>query len=386
MLRTKKIKIVISEQGKASLEFMQSKCRGLYNWWIGKLKNGEPWRLFGAKRTLQASKAYDTELKDVYGKLLAAVYFRIDKAMQAFFARVKAGKKGFPRFKARHDFFTLLYPAMYIKVVGRQIILPTGGRGRNKSLPNVAARLTEAPPENFREVAVKRDARGNYYCCFGYEVSPTAPAKTGLLAIDLGIKTLACCVNDRRRFYHVGGFKGYQWFNRQLDNLRSRRDRCQKKSRRYLRLSQIYQRISEQKRNKLKDSLHKASHLIAHKLAESAVVIGDLSQRQMVEQSDNKYKNRTVFNEWGLYSFVQMLSYKLVTLGKQLFAISERDTSKTCHQCQHKQDMPLWQRTYRCPQCGLVMDRDENSALNILERFLARPGPYTLVSTCGVSG
>ncbi|MHB1612596.1 MAG: zinc ribbon domain-containing protein [Sulfobacillus sp.] len=39
--------------------------------------------------------------------------------------------------------------------------------------------------------------------------------------------------------------------------------------------------------------------------------------------------------------------------------------------------MPLWKRTYRCPQCGLVMDRDENSARNILARFLARLGPYS---------
>ena len=27
---------------------------------------------------------------------------------------------------------------------------------------------------------------------------------------------------------------------------------------------------------------------------------------------------------------------------------------------------------YRCENCGLVMDRDDNSAVNIYERFLAR--------------
>jgi putative transposase len=41
--------------------------------------------------------------------------------------------------------------------------------------------------------------------------------------------------------------------------------------------------------------------------------------------------------------------------------------------------MPLWQRTYRCPNvdCRLVMDRDENSAVNILKRYFARLGPHT---------
>jgi len=40
--------------------------------------------------------------------------------------------------------------------------------------------------------------------------------------------------------------------------------------------------------------------------------------------------------------------------------------------------MPLWKRTYRCPNedCRLEMDRDEN-AVNILKRYLARLGPHT---------
>jgi putative transposase len=78
-----------------------------------------------------------------------------------------------------------------------------------------------------------------------------------------------------------------------------------------------------------------------------------------------------------LYGFVQMLAYKCLRLGKELHIINERDTTKMCHVCKRKKDMPLWQRTYRCENCCLVMDRDENSAVNIYERFLARPGPHT---------
>jgi putative transposase len=82
--------------------------------------------------------------------------------------------------------------------------------------------------------------------------------------------------NEQGRFYHVGGFKGYQWYNKQLDKIRSKRDRCKKQSRRSIRLSQVYQRVSAKKRNKQRDCLHKASHLIAHRLVESTVVIGEL--------------------------------------------------------------------------------------------------------------
>src|SRR5260370_11007187 len=73
-----------------------------------------------------------------------------------------------------------------------------------------------------------------------------------------------------------------------------------------------------------------------------------------------------------------MLVYKCLRFGKELFIEDERDTTRMCHVCKRKQDMPLWIRTYRCENCGLVMDRDENSAVNIYQRFLARPGPHAL--------
>ena len=414
MLLCKKIKIEVSDYDATTLEFMQGKCRGLYNWWVMRLRSGEHWPGWEkAKKTLQESRKHDPEINAVYGKLLQEVYFRLDKAMQAFFRRVAAGgkKSGFPRVKPRHQFFTLCYPAMYLeRIEGNTIVLPTGGgvKWGPKRYPNIVAHLTETPPDHFREVAVSRDAQDNYYCSFVYDdTEQEADHKKdetgkrrkehkqrplrhdGTVAFDLGIKTLATGFNDQGRFYHIGGFKGYRWYNKQLDKIRSKRDRCKKKSRRYIHLSKVYKRVSERKRNKQKDCLHKASHLIAGTLAERAVVIGDLSQRQMVikkqeeetlkERKKRRIRNRMVYNDWGLYGFVQMLEYKCLHAGKELHIISERDTTKMCSACKDKQDMPLWKRTYRCENenCGLVMDRDENSAVNIYQRFLARPGPHT---------
>ena len=408
MLLCKKVKIEVSQQDAQALEFMQDKCRGLYNWWVMKLRNGERWNIERAKKSLRESKRYDPELRYVYGKLLAEVYFRLDEAMRGFFRRVAAGEKpGFPRVKPRHQFFTLCYPAMYLDVQDKKIILPTGGGGNwgPKRYQNIVAHLTEEPPDHFHEVAVSRDARGNYYGSFVYDDAEQSEEDTpktrkgqkkhkhrslradGVVAFDLGIKALATGYTDQGRFYHIGGFKGYRYYNKQLDKIRSKRDKCKKKSRRYLHLSRVYKRVAEKKQRKQRDCLHKASHLIAGTLAERAVVIGDLSQRQMVvkkqehetfkEKRKRQIRNRLVYNDWGLYGFVQMLEYKCLCFGKELFIISERDTTKMCHVCKHKKDMPLWVRTYRCENCGLVMDRDENSAVNIYERFLAGPPPHT---------
>jgi transposase len=222
----------------------------------------------------------------------------------------------FQRWKAKKAQLAL------VDVQGNAMILPTGGKGRNKVYPNIVARLTEDPPEHFHEVAVSRDARGNYYCSFVYDEAEQHEDDTrkthamrtdGIVAFDLGIKTLTTGYADQGCFYHIGGFKGYRYYNKQLDEIRSKR----------------------------------------------------------------KIGNRLVYNDWGLYGFVQMLAYKCLRYGKDLVIISERDTTKTCRVCKCKKDMPLWQRTYRCANCGLVMDRDENSAVNIYQRFLAGPPPHT---------
>jgi putative transposase len=70
--------------------------------------------------------------------------------------------------------------------------------------------------------------------------------------------------------------------------------------------------------------------------------------RQMVmkqHQDRNKYLNRAVFNEWGLYTFLCMLTYKCQLYGKDLQFLDERNTSKMCSGCGHLQAMPLWKRT-----------------------------------------
>lgn len=53
MLLTKKIKLEVRERDAATLEFMQGKCRGLYNWWVMRLRDGEKWPgAYCAKKSL----------------------------------------------------------------------------------------------------------------------------------------------------------------------------------------------------------------------------------------------------------------------------------------------------------------------------------------------
>lgn len=60
-------------------------------------------------------------------------------------------------------------------------------------------------------------------------------------------------------------------------------------------------------------------------------------------------------------------------------------SSKRCSRCGAvKERLALWERTYRCEACGLVLDRDENAARNLaaLAAAVAGSGPETL-NACG---
>src|SRR5258708_28161794 len=120
MLLCRKIRLQVSAQDAAALEFRQGKCRGLYNWWVLRLRDGERWPGWqAAKVSLQDSRAHDPELAFVYGKLLHEVYFRLDTAMAAFFRRVQAGgQPGFPRGAPRPPFFPPLFPAEVVQREG----------------------------------------------------------------------------------------------------------------------------------------------------------------------------------------------------------------------------------------------------------------------------
>ena len=49
--------------------------------------------------------------------------------------------------------------------------------------------------------------------------------------------------------------------------------------------------------------------------------------------------------------------------------INPKNTTKQCSNCGNLQKMPLWIRTYKCSSCGVEMDRDLNSAINIKSKF-----------------
>ena len=64
-------------------------------------------------------------------------------------------------------------------------------------------------------------------------------------------------------------------------------------------------------------------------------------------------------------------------------AVSPRFTTQDCSGCGFRVKKTLSTRTHVCPQCGLVLDRDENAALNILAAALAVAAPLRTAGQVG---
>jgi putative transposase len=76
--------------------------------------------------------------------------------------------------------------------------------------------------------------------------------------------------------------------------------------------------------------------------------------------------------------FIELLTYKAKKIGKRVIVIDERGTTRTCAVCSHKKEhFPLSERIYQCEVCGITRDRDQNSAINIMERFLSQHALWT---------
>ena len=81
-----------------------------------------------------------------------------------------------------------------------------------------------------------------------------------------------------------------------------------------------------------------------------------------------KYRVAKSMQQVALYEIIRQLRYKGACYSIPVYQVDRYfPSTKMCSRCKSKQDMTLEDRTYECPVCGLVIDRDLNAASNIRE-------------------
>jgi putative transposase len=164
-----------------------------------------------------------------------------------------------------------------------------------------------------------------------------------------------------------------------LKKLQRKRSNAKKRSERYYKLLRAVQRVHHKIKNQRLDFLHKTAHCLLEKA--DAVILEDLNTKGLSRRpkprpnDDGSYAPNGASRKAGLNksildaswdSFKLILEYKASFLGKKVEAVAPHYTSQKCSSCGEIVKKSLSTRTQRCTECGLVMDRDENAAVNVL--------------------
>jgi transposase len=83
----------------------------------------------------------------------------------------------------------------------------------------------------------------------------------------------------------------------------------------------------------------------------------------------NRTLNHSTHNTGSIGRFAHFLTYKAELLGKRIIRIDESYTTQDCCICGTRVKRKISERTINC-NCGNPMKRDQNSAVNLMERFL----------------
>jgi putative transposase len=173
----------------------------------------------------------------------------------------------------------------------------------------------------------------------------------------------------------IPGPRAYRKARRQLRVAQRRVSRRVKGSRRRQKAGLLLARLHERIRNLRGNHAHQLSRRLVSDFG--LIAVEDLQIRGLTRGFLAKD-----INDQGWAEFLRLLRYKAEDAGIQVVAVPPGGTSQTCSGCGARVSKPLSERVHRCPNCGLVVDRDINAARNILRLGMSRQAPTWPSGAC----
>jgi putative transposase len=287
--------------------------------------------------------------------VLQNVAVRVDLAFQAFFRRCKAGETpGYPRFRGKGRYDSITYPQA-----------PSGckpdaeaHRLRLHCVGEVKI-LLHRPIEGMpKTVTITRSSTGKWYACFSCECAELAPLQqTGQqVGIDVGLKTFATLSMGQE----IANPRFFRREEQALAKVQRRLSKEEKGTPERIQRRKIVARVHERIAWRRSDFAHQHSHRIVN--AFDFIAVEDLTVKGMTH---NHCLAKSIHDAaWS--QFADLLSCKAAWAGRRYLAVNPAYTSQDCSSCGHRQALTLADRSFTCPCCGIVLDRDLNAAKNIL--------------------
>jgi putative transposase len=274
----------------------------------------------------------------------------------------KPGKKGYPKFQHDNRSVEYKHTGWKLEADGKHLTFTDGcGIGRVRLVGNPGQKIEAFPLSQIKRVRIVRRADG-YYGQFAVQATREIvhQPSSRQVGIDLGLKSF---LTDSEG-HSVANPRHLRKAEKRLKRLHRRLSRKQKQSQNRKKarkhLANGYLKVQRQREDfarKTANALITSSDLIAYE---------DLKIRNMVR---NRHLAKSIADAgWG--NFLRWVKYYGGLHAIPVIAIEPHWTSQDCSACSTRVKKSLSIRTHICPTCGLVLDRDENAARNILAKAL----------------
>lgn len=289
--------------------------------------------------------------------------------------------KGFPKFKTKHD--NKQSCRFELGAISKRNIY-TNYKLSLANIKNVKFKCNEKCAQylqkhkNFiKQATLKRLPCGEYYLSIlvDCDLMKIVKQTDNCIGIDLGIKDFV--ITSDGEVFDNCHFKKSQ--NNKIKRLQKQLSRKQKGSNNRnkvrIRLAKLYKKI----RDKKEYFLHYVSNSIINE--NQVICMEDLNVKGM--SKNHKLAESILDMNFG--EFRMMLEYKAKWYNRRIVFVDRYyPSSKKCHNCGYiNKGLTLNEREWICPNCGELISRDYNAALNILDEGLRIIGSstteYTLV-------
>ena len=346
-------------------------CRKVYNLMLSdKIEGYKATGKFPTVTPAKYKKDY-LYLKEIDSLALANVQLNLQSAFKNRFSKSRKKNNGFPKFKsAKHSrkSYTTNNQKGTVAIIDNQYIkLPKIGK--------VKAVIHRIPDDSWviKSATISQESDGKYYISVLFEFEDIANTyvadKNNAIGLDYASDGLYVDNNGNVGTNH----KYYRESHDKLAKLQRRLSRMQgskkheAKSNNYIKQLRKVNKIHRHIANQRLDNLHQISTKIANLY--DVVCVESLDMKSMSNKGFGNGK-ATLDNGYGI--FLSMLEYKLSERNKYLVKVDKWfPSSQICHRCGevHPEMKNLTIRTMKC-DCGLVISRDQNAAINILREGL----------------
>jgi putative transposase len=406
-----KLRLFPNQEVASTLDGQSRICNWLYNQLLDKANqlkeqfkqtqdNAASLTLYskrGLRNQIPALKQVNPFLNVVHSSPLKNTALRLSASIQDYQKSKKGNRKGkatgWPKFRSwKKGWFSLLYdePNKGFKVEANNLILSLGS-GLDKQQRYLTIPLEKTNVLRNKPIATLRLAKqaGEFFAIF--TVSQTLPESKPLqriLVIDPNHKNLGTGIDNEGNVIEITAPHWLKTFDKRIDELKSKRDRCQRQSqlkevldekgnptskqywqasKRWEKLNAVLEKVYAKRREQTKIYGYTlANELYRHY---DCIAIGDYTPRGggLTRSMRRAMNNRSMIGRFkGTLSWVAMRS------GKHYQEYDEKGTTRTCHHCDYVVEEGLHPsiRQWICPRCQKVHHRDENAAINGFHRVL----------------